>query len=123
MALDRGILLDLVITSSTYSTKRNEEEQHSSYDITGNDNFSQQNFTLAANNSNLNNLDSIKNIGPVESFLYIYAPYKAKITLIKGIEQINIDLVNVLVLSTALDSVLIKNNSQTQPLSIKVIVS
>jgi hypothetical protein len=75
MSVNRALLLDVFLQSSTRNDRRPEDERHLSYDITS---FNQLEFTLPPNTGDGLN---IRSLGVVSSFVYFYAPFTVELTL------------------------------------------
>lgn len=78
MAVNRALLLDVFLQSSTRSDKRPEDERHLSYDVPS---FNQLEFTLQPNVSDGSNAASQKTIGAIATFVHFYAPFTVELTM------------------------------------------
>lgn len=120
----KQILLSLILNEETLSYVRNQDEKQLAIDITDNEDFNNQVFSLHANNDSGNNLRSQKLIEEVESFLYIYSPYSVEGTFTKTDGSIfTLTLIDITILRESFTSVLIKNLDKGSYATIKAIYS
>lgn len=121
---DRAIFLSLIMNTDTKSTSRNVEEKVLAIDLTDNEDFTNIDIKLAANNQEGTNPKAVKEITNIESFFYLYSPYEAELTLISVNDtEITLNVVDITLLRSAFKKVIIKNKNSSDILAVKTIYS
>lgn len=120
----KQILLSIILNVETLSYMRNQDEKQLAIDITDNEDFNKQEFTLQAQNSAGDNTRAQKTLEEIESFLYVYSPYmiEGEFTKTDG-TQFTINIIDVLILRESFTSVTLRNTDKTAPTSVKAIYS
>jgi hypothetical protein len=120
----RQVLLSVILNVETLSYVRNQDEKQLAIDITDNEDFNNQVFTLHANVEAGSNPKSQKTIEEIESFLYIYSPYSIEGTFYKTDgTSFTLTLIDLIILREAFTSVVLKNLDTTSPSNVKVVYS
>jgi hypothetical protein len=120
----KQVLLSLILSLETLSYVRNQDEKQLTIDISDNEDFNNQTFTLQQNTSVADNVKSSKTLKDVDSFLYVYSPYPIKGIFTKADgTNFTLNLVDLLIMRDAFTSVVLTNLSTEDTASIKVIYS
>jgi hypothetical protein len=120
----KQVLLSVILNVETLSYVRNQDEKQLAIDITENEDFNNQAFTLHPNVPSGINPKSQKTIEEIESFLYIYSPYSIEGTFTKlDGTSFTITLIDLTILREAFTSVTLKNLDTTASATIKAIYS